>query len=441
MVIVAKYGGSSVANKEQIDKVYPLLRDVNVVSAPGADTHNPIKLTSALIEYAQTNKYDLGEKIIDRFESLEQSLGVNINVRDSLASDFNKSFPTQNHKTAFLASRGEHYGSRIIHAYFSKRNNNYELILPEKHYFIMEGQLNNASYSDEALQNMALIKNYLNEGKKLIVPGFYGITRDGSFSVLSRGGSDYTGAVLSSVLNAYLYENFTDGDGIYQVDPRIIPESNVIPLLNYDEARILSSRGFTIFHPEAMIPCKKKEIPIIVKNTNNPNHQGTRIVSTRLSKEDIIGIAKLDGLAYVHIKKDSMDGVVGFALKALDIFASNNINTHHYPTNLDDLTIFVDEKDFIRAGVDVVLKELRRELAPDVLNVGNEIAFLTLVGIGANNRTGIIGRAASALSNAGINIEATTQSVGHSGILFGVKEHNSNRALRVLYDEFFVSKS
>ncbi len=113
-----------------------------------------------------------------------------------------------------------------------------------------------------------------------------------------------TGGEIAFAVEAALYENWTDTDGIYQVDPRLIPEAKVISRLTYKEIRLLSSKGFDVFHYDAMVNCKKRNIPIQIRNTNNLDSDGTLIVSERVPKEVVVGIARKDNIAYLYIERD-----------------------------------------------------------------------------------------------------------------------------------------
>jgi aspartate kinase len=437
MVNVAKYGGTSLANKAQMDKVYPLLGDINVFSAPGSDPNNPIKLTELLIGYANSKNYEIGKKIIQIFSELEKSLDVDISIASRLKDDLEMNFPSDNHRYAYLASRGERYNVELLYHYFKNKGANVELILPEEYGILMEGSLINASYSKKPFKKLDELLSLVKEGKKLLTPGFYSVNDKGEVAILSRGGGDTSGGYFSNLFNAEKYTIWSDRDGIYEADPRIIPHSKVISLLIYDEAQILGSFGSTIIHPDAISFCQEKNIPIFIKNTNNPIFKGTKIVRERLPNEAVIGISIQSSLAYIQLYKSSAINEIGFTAKALDVLTDNSINTHYYPTIGNHLDLFVEQNDFLRAGVDNVINEIDKQILPNKIKALNDISLLTLVGIGMKTTPGILGKAATVLGDNGINILVTSQSSGSPSICLGVNKSDANRGLELLYDKFF----
>ena len=141
---------------------------------------------------------------------------------------------------------------------------------------------------------------------RFVIPGFYGALPDGTVRTMSRGGSDITGSILADILNADMYENWTDVSGFLIADPRIIHNPQPIETITYRELRELSYMGATVLHEDAIFPVRKDGIPINIRNTNAPQDPGTMIVEStcRQSKYTITGIAGKKGFASVHIEKE-----------------------------------------------------------------------------------------------------------------------------------------
>ncbi|MRR36952.1 ACT domain-containing protein, partial [bacterium] len=330
----------------------------------------------------------------------------------------------------FFASRGEHYNARVIAEYYRKKGMDAVVMLPEDIGFLVSERFGNAKVLPASHANL---KESLNESRICIIPGYYGITLKGDIAVLSRGGSDLTGGEVAYAVDAACYENWTDTDGVYQVDPRLIPEASVIPELTYKEIRLLSSKGFNVFHFDAMISCKNKNIPINIRNTNNPYAPGTMIVGSRTPRETVIGVARLDGIAYVYIEKDMIGETIGFTKELLDIFKDFGINTHHYPSDIDDITIIVDQQDLV-GKADELTNIITSTLSPNLIEIRYDLSLLSPVGIGMKNTPGVLAKASNALYGRNINIEIVDQGPSQISFHFGIRKEQADAGLQALYE-------
>ncbi|OPZ60512.1 MAG: Aspartokinase 3 [Deltaproteobacteria bacterium ADurb.Bin510] len=443
--IVSKFGGSSVANARQIEKVRQIViadpaRRLVVVSAPGKDETDLEKVTDHLFNIATDGAHfkvkgktisarQSFESVMAKFTSLVNDLGIDgADILTDLEADL--SSPIEGHKRVdFFASRGEHYSAKVIQRYFRKTGLDARLLLPEDIGFVVSERFGDAKVLPATYANLA--QNLVDEGIA-IIPGYYGLTLKGDIAVLSRGGSDLTGGEVAYAVGADLYENWTDTDGVYQVDPRQIPGASVIPELTYKEIRLLSSKGFNVFHFDAMVSCKKRQIPINIRNTNNPTAPGTMIVNAREPHETAVGIARMDGIAFIYIEKDMIGETIGFTKDLLDIFKDYNISTHHYPSDRDDIAVIVDQLD-LAGKTDGLLEDIRRSLNPDVLEINYDLALLSPVGIGMKDTPGVLARAAGALYQENINIEIVDQGPSQMCIHFGIHQHNAAKGLETLY--------
>lgn len=193
--------------------------------------------------------------------------------------------------------------------------------------------------SHQTLSHLSSIKDIV------VIPGFFGYTKNGEICTFSRGGSDVTGAIVAARVGAQLYENFTDVDGIFSAHPGIVHNPQPIKELTYREMRELAYAGFAVFHDEALMPAFKAEIPIVIKNTNNPMHPGTTIRNTRkLTDQSVVGIASDSGFVSINITKFFMSREVGFVRKILSVLEKFGIGFERMPSGIDDLSIIVREK-------------------------------------------------------------------------------------------------
>ncbi|WP_417327019.1 aspartate kinase [Halarcobacter sp.] len=447
-VKVCKFGGSSVKDASQIKKVFNIIksdekRKVIVVSAPGRDdTHNE-KITDHLLNLSTDGNHfceqkievsakDSFDAIINKFEQLCKDLKVDSKpIIDSLVKDLNNKSLKGEKRNAFFLSRGEHYNAKLITEFMRKNGLNIKLMLPEDFGFILTSEYCDGKVSKKTHKNISEYFNF-EKADYYLVPGFYGVNEDKEISVMSRGGSDLTGGELAYALDADIYENWTDTNGVYEVDPRVIKGANVIPRLTFKELRLLSSKGFNVFHFNAMLNCKKSKIPINIRNTNNPEHEGTLILNERVPMEDLVGIAKLDNMAAIHLQKDMLADEIGFTAELLKIFSEFGINTYHYPTDRDDISILVDQED-LKGNINNLRREIERRLKTDNIYVTYNLAIITLVGIGLRENAFAIVDAITALKEENMSFEMFDMSPSKISFHIGVSQNISDIALETLY--------
>lgn len=449
MIKLCKFGGSSVKDASQIKKMIEIIksdykRKVIVVSAPGRDEEFNEKITDHLLNIATDGEYFLDHQIdvnkenslntiIQKYKNLCTDLDIKIDIVSNLEEELTTCLLKDEERKAFFLSRGEHYNSKIICEYMNKIGIKTKLMLPENFGFILSNDYIDGKIEKITYQNIRDSFD-LDSDTRYIVPGFYGISNDNKIVVMSRGGSDLTGGELAYALDVDIYENWTDTNGVYEVDPRVIDDANVISRLTFKELRLLSSKGFNVFHFNAMLNCKKGKIPINIRNTNNPSHEGTMILSERVPMEDVVGIAKLDNMALIHIQKDMLGEELGFSAKLLQIFNEFKINTYHYPTDKDDIAILVEQED-LKGKINNLRRHIEKELNTDHLHVTYNISILTLVGIGLKENSFIIVDAITALKEKNIPFEMFDMSPSKISFHIGVSQNISDIALRTLQKE------
>ncbi len=446
---VCKFGGSSVKDASQIKKVLDIVKEddgrrVIVVSAPGRDDNFDEKITDHLLNVATSGKYfeehfiTISKKqsydaIIDKYRRLCSDLNVKgDDLIKSLEKDLANSLLKGERKEAFFLSRGEHYNAKIIQRYFSNEGLNIKLMLPEEFGFILSDDFRDGKVQKVTYANIEE-KFDTTKDTKYLVPGFYGVTKNNEIAVMSRGGSDLTGGELAYALDANKYENWTDTNGVYEVDPRVISGSKVIPRLTFKELRLLSSKGFNVFHFNAMLNCKKSKIPINIRNTNNKEHCGTMILSERVPMEDLVGIAKLDNMASIYLQKDMLADEIGFTAELLKIFSEFGVNTYHYPTDRDDISILVEQED-LKGKINNLRREIEKRLKTDNIIVSYNLCVITLVGIGLKENTFAIVDAINALKEKNISFDMLDMSPSKISLHIGVSQNIANNALETLYE-------
>lgn len=450
MIKVCKFGGSSVKDALQIEKVINIIKEdpkrkVIVVSAPGRDETFDEKITDHLLNIATNGIYfqeqqlviskkESFDSVLNKFKKLSNDLQIDgKSILLDLEKDLENCELIDEERKAFYLSRGEHYNAKIICEYMNKNKIKTKLMLPEEFGFILSNDYTNGKILDITYEN---IRNNFDITSDItyIVPGFYGISKNNKIVVLSRGGSDLTGGELAFALDVDIYENWTDTNGVYEVDPRVVDDANVITRLTFKELRLLSSKGFNVFHFNAMLSCKKGKIPINIRNTNNPTHKGTLILSERVPMEDVVGIAKLDNMALIHIQKDMLGEEIGFSANLLKIFSEFKINTYHYPTDKDDIAILVEQED-LKGKINNLRRKIEKELNTDNLYVTYNLSILTLVGIGLKENSFVIVDAITALKQNNIPFDMFDMSPSKISFHIGVAQNISDVALKTLQNE------
>jgi len=445
-LIVCKFGGSSVADAAQIEKVRKIVaanpdRRVVIVSAPGKSASSEQKVTDHLINVAtdgahfrdqrlSTNARESRDAVIAKFQGIAEALGIEADdLLESLRQDLETDL-TGDLRTAFLASRGEHYNARMIARYFSQCGMESRANLPEEFGLRVEGYCLDAKLVPEAHDNIEALAG---QEAIAIIPGYYGVTEDGQVAVFSRGGSDLTGGEVAYALHADCYENWTDVSGVYEADPRIIPQARPIRRLTFKEIRLLSAKGFEVFHLNAMLRCKERKIPINIRNTNQPEDEGTIILSERVPEEEgIVGIAQLDNVAYLYLEKDMLGDEIGFTAKLLRIFQDFGISTYHYPTDKDDIAVLVNQDD-LTGRINDLRREIEDQLKPDYMDVMYNLSVLTPVGVGLKRNYYPIVDALTALAEDHIPLEMIDQSPSQICFHIGVRQAVADDALKILH--------
>ena len=292
MLKVAKFGGSSMADAVQFAKVKAIVesdpaRRCIVVSAPGKRNKEDHKITDLLYLCAAHLKYGVScEKIFALIRRRYQQIADDCGLSLDLAPEFDALWQRMCAGEAdqeYLASRGEYFAARLMAAYLDYTFLDAALWLR----FKFDGTVDQeASY--DALRRAA-------EGQRVVIPGFYGAMPDGRVVTLTRGGSDITGALAAAALDADVYENWTDVSGILMADPRIVENPEPIRRVTYSELRELSYLGAQVLHEGTVFPVREKNIPLNIRNTNDPAHDGTMILNAIDDEEQdgsfITGIA------------------------------------------------------------------------------------------------------------------------------------------------------
>ena len=435
---VVKFGGSSLANAEQFQKVGEIIRSEEshryvVPSAPGKRFDGDTKVTDML--YSCSEAAEAGQAfdgklqaIKERFQEIIRGLSLELSLDsefEQIAADFSAHAGKE-----YAASRGEFLNGKVMAAYLG-----YEFVdAAEVIRFDKNGVL-------EAEKTNKLLGKRLAKCEKAVIPGFYGAEDGGKVRTFSRGGSDVTGSLVAKAIMADMYENWTDVSGFLVTDPRIVDNPAVIETITYRELRELSYMGATVLHEDAIFPVRKEGIPINIRNTNHPEDKGTFIVEStcRKPKYTITGIAGKKGFCSINIEKSMMNSEIGFGRKVLQVFEDQGISFEHIPSGIDTLTVYVHQDEFEEKEQQVIAG-IHRAVSPDFVEMESDLALIAVVGRGMKSTRGTAGRIFSALAHANVNVKMIDQGSSELNIIIGVENRDFETAIKAIYDIFVLTQ-
>ena len=432
---VLKFGGTSMADAAQYRKIADIVhadpaRRVVVVSAAGKRTHDDNKITDLLylchahLQYGVSYE-DIFNKIRERYCTIRDELELKTDLEsefDALHQKMESGISCEE-----LVSRGEYFSARLMADFLG-----YAFIdVTRWLYFRYDGTVDQE-------KSYAALRDILGDGCA-VIPGFYGVMPDGKIRTLTRGGSDITGALAAAALNAEVYENWTDVSGILMADPRIVDHPKTIERATYSELRQLSYSGAQVLHEMTVFPVREKNIPLNIRNTNDPSNPGTLISDEfnepRNAPRFITGIAGKKDFSIVTISKKGMSGAVGTLRQIMQVFEENNVPVCYTPTGIDCISLVVPGEK-LRPRQYSLTDALRRTVRPDHLVIIENIAIVAAVGRKMARRAGTSGKIFAALGEQGINIRMISQGPDELNILVGVDDEDYAQTIRILYDAF-----
>ena len=364
----------------------------------------------------------------DKYNAIKNELGLSINLDaefDEIRKNLNKHCDVD-----YVVSRGEYLSAKLMADYLGG-------IFVDAKDVIFFGY-DNKFYFDKIEK---ALEKYEGSDKVIVVPGFYGSLPNGKIRCMSRGGSDITGAVIANVVNASVYENFTDVSGIMVADPRIVDKPVSVKRITYAELREMSYMGASVLHDEAIFPVKAKNIPLNILNTNDPSHPGTMILETcdeYDEKEEplvISGITGKKGFSSIFVAKSHIASEVGVLKEALDVISKYNISVESVATGIDSFSIVV-ESERVENDLYDLMNNLGKVLETDNITIEDNMAMVAIVGRKLKNYKGFSGKLFSTLGKNDINIKLISQTSDEISIILGVDEKDFEKTINVVYKGF-----
>jgi aspartokinase/homoserine dehydrogenase 1 len=458
---VLKFGGSSVANAENINKIVSILQNrlnnerlIVVVSALGGITD--ALLNSVILASEGNDEYKQQLKKIEtrHLELTKQLIPVSKQSRvlsmvkqhcNEIEDICNGVFLLQEVTSRTkdrIMSYGELLSSQIISAKFesiglkNKWVDARKIIITNSNF---EHAIVNFDISNAKIESAFFESNH----SFFLVPGFIASDQKGITTTLGRGGSDFTAAIIAAALDAKALEIWTDVSGMMTADPRLVSNAKIIPKVLYREAMELSHFGAKVVYPPTIQPVMRKNIPVWIKSTFSPDHHGTLIenVSDHKNGSGVRGISSINKIALLSLEGSGMAGVPGFSKRLFETLANEQINVILITQSSSEHSICVGiEEAFAEKAKNAVDNEFSFEierLKVDPLIIEKELAIIALVGDKMKSHPGISGKMFSALGRNGINVRAISQGSSERNISAVISFNDVKKAVNVLHEEFF----
>ncbi|MFV0593049.1 MAG: bifunctional aspartate kinase/homoserine dehydrogenase I [Draconibacterium sp.] len=451
---VLKFGGTSVGSASNIKKVKDIVLSQNddvivVVSALGGITDKILtaannaatgttdfhtELTEIRERHRDTmhelfNGNDPVKELVEQLlDELEQILtGITL-VGELTAKTLDR-----------IAGIGERMSSHVIAAFIGAERKDSSLLIQT------DSNFGKASV-DFKITNHNIKEAFAGFRGIAVAPGFISKNNKSEFTTLGRGGSDFTAAIIAAALDVDILEIWTDVNGFMTADPRVIRKAYTIPELTYSEAMELSHFGAKVIYPPTILPVYQKGIPILIKNTFEPENAGTRIVKDVWNGFDrpIKGISSISGITLLTMQGIGMVGVTGISMRLFTALAKVNVNVIliSQASSENSISVAIEEKMLAKAET-AIRDEFEKEISTGQVNkldIEKDVSVVAIVGENMKKTTGIAGKLFSTIGRNGINIIAIAQGASELNISWVVKNDELRKTLNVVHESFFLSE-
>jgi len=466
MMKVLKFGGTSVANSENILKVENIIKNqhsqkiVVVVSALHGVTDMLIKAAEqassnddsylSIIKTIEEKHLNLVKELIP---ILEQSAWLSFvkkhfnDIEDLCNGIFVLGEFTSRTKDK-ITSYGEFLSSNIIAARFKFEKLDAVWMNSADH-IITNSNFTNAKVDFEATERNLIKYFEENQHQITVIPGFIAKDHKGNMTTLGRGGSDYTASIFASLLDAEELQIWTDVSGMMTADPKLSPNAKPIPEISYQEAMELSHFGAKVLYPPTIQPVMVKNIDLRIKNTFDPEALGTLIshnikISEGEEQQVAVGISNMSNIALLTLEGSGMVGIPGISAKLFQCLRHEKINVILITQSSSEhsITIAINEKDTFNAenAINASFEDDLKLKRISPVKIESGLSIVALVGENMKNRSGVSAKMFGCLGNNGINIRAIAQGSSERNISIVISEKDIKKAVNVLHEEFFESE-
>ena len=469
---VLKFGGTSVGSAENINKVISILDQQSknskiavVVSAVGGITDQLLEAANLACD-KNLNYKDTYNAIWSRHNKVIEGLFINSENDKTLQKDHEKLHDLISEKLKELKnlldgiylinelspktkdkllSFGEALSSNIIYHTLKSRKLNATLKNSQE-LIVTDSTFNNALVNFEVTNSN--IQSFFETDSHAIVllPGFVSKSLSGEITTLGRGGSDYTAAIIAAALDAKELQIWTDVSGMFTTNPKLVKQAAPIVELSYQEAVELSHFGAKVLYPPTVMPVLKKQIPIVIKNTMEPEAVGTTITQEVASNgSPVKGISNIDHIALLTLQGNGMVGVPGFSKRLFETLAQEKINIILITQSSSEHSICfgISENDAQRAkeAIDAIFEYEIALQKIDPIVVETNLSIIAVVGDKMKSHQGISGKMFSTLGKNNVNIRAIAQGASERNISAVIHKNDVKKALNSLHEQFFEIKT
>ncbi|MDL1989431.1 bifunctional aspartate kinase/homoserine dehydrogenase I [Vibrio parahaemolyticus] len=461
---VLKFGGSSLADADRFLRAADIIANnaqqeevAVVLSAPGKTTNKLVAVIEGALRNgeAELQINELEESFKTLFADIQAVLpnlegaAFDNQVKTSLSQlrqfvhGINLLGMCPNNVNARIISKGERVSIQLMKAVLEAKGQQANLIDPVEYLYAKGDHLEAMVDVDVSTQNFR--QNPLPKDHVNIMPGFTAGNEKGELVTLGRNGSDYSAAVLAACLRADCCEIWTDVDGVYNCDPRLVEDARLLKSLSYQEAMELSYFGASVLHPKTIAPIAQFHIPCLIKNSFNPQGAGTLIgQDTGEDNLAIKGITTLNDLTMVNVSGPGMKGMVGMASRVFGAMSSAGVSIVLITQSSSEYSIsFCIEADDKLKAQQVLADAFELELKDGLLepvDFIDDVSIVTLVGDGMRTSRGVASRFFSSLAEVNVNIVAIAQGSSERAISAVIPEDKISEAIKACHENLFNSK-
>ncbi len=452
---VLKFGGTSVGSAENIKRVKEIVKNqkgdvIIVVSALGGITDKIL----AAARSASTGTGDFQEQLSAIKEIHDTTLNALFNregsikyIVDELLDELEQiltGIKLVGELTAKTLDRiagiGERVSSNIVAQFIgADRKDSSEFIRTDSNF--------GKAAVDFGVTNKNIQSTFNNFKGVAVVPGFISKNKKGEFTTIGRGGSDYTAAIIAAALNVDVLEIWTDVNGFMTADPRVISKAYTIPKLTYSEAMELSHFGAKVIYPPTILPVYQKGIPVQIKNTFEPENQGTRISKSIENGRErpIKGISSISGITLITLQGIGMVGVTGISMRLFSALAKENVNVIliSQASSENSISVAIDESA-VDLAENAIQTEFEKEILTGQINkieMEGNLSIVAIVGQNMKHSTGVAGKLFSTIGKSGVNVIVIAQGASELNISWVVRNADLRKTLNVVHESFFLSEN
>jgi aspartokinase/homoserine dehydrogenase 1 len=455
---VLKFGGTSVANAQNIKLVSQIVaakarheRIAVIVSAFSGITDLLISASqkaaskdrgykTIITEIEDRHNAAIAELVPDENQSLSSRVKGQISHLETLLDGCFLLGELSDRTADTILGFGELLSSCIIAEVF--RTNAQSCICKDSRELIKTDNKFGKATVNFAMTNQ-LIRDYFEHSSEqvTVLPGFIATSTDGHNTTLGRGGSDYTAAIIAAALDSAQLEIWTDVNGMFTANPKIVKQANPIATISYQEAMELSHFGAKVLYPPTIQPVLSKNIPILIKNTFEPENGGTLISANANGENPIKGISHIDGIALLTLEGSGMIGVAGSSKRLFEVLSHEDINVIFITQASSEHSICIGILNASAENAKIVIdRAFEIEIVQNKIQpclVEKNLCIVALVGENMKNHQGISGRMFSTLGKNNVNIRAIAQGASERNISVVINERDVKKALNTLHERFF----